>query len=57
VVAPLSEWSVANKSNSIEVPDFSNGKWETNEPVDVELKRGGTTGVRVAAEAESQLNV
>ena len=57
VVAPLSEWSVANRSNSIEIPDFSNGSWKTNEPVDVELKRGGTTGVRVAAEAESQLNV
>lgn len=57
VVAPLSEWSVANRSNSIEIPDFSNGSWKTNEPVDVELKRGGTTGVRIAAEAESQLNV
>ena len=57
VIGPLSEWSVANKSNSIDVPDFTNGKWQTNEPVDVELKRGGTTGVRVAAEAESQLNV
>ncbi len=57
VIGPLSEWSVANKSNSIDIPDFTNGKWETNEPVDVELKRGGTTGVRIAAEAESQLNV
>ena len=57
VVAPLSEWSVANRSNSIEIPDFTNGKWQTNEPVDVELKLGGTTGVRVAAKAENQLNV
>jgi len=57
VVAPLSEWSVANRSNSIEVPDFTNGAWKTNTPVDITLSKGGTTGVRVLAEAESQLNV
>jgi hypothetical protein len=57
VVGPLSEWSVANRSDSIDVPDFTNGSWKTNEPVDIELKRGGTTGVKVTAEAESQLNV
>jgi hypothetical protein len=57
VVAPLSEWSVANRSDSIDVPDFTNGSWKTNEPVDIELKRGGTTGVKVTAEAESQLDV
>ncbi|MBT3384490.1 MAG: Gfo/Idh/MocA family oxidoreductase [Prolixibacteraceae bacterium] len=57
VIAPLSEWSVANRSNSIEVPDFTNGAWKTNTPVDVELSKGGTTGVRITAEAESQLDV
>jgi predicted dehydrogenase len=57
VVAPLSEWSVANKSNSIEVPDFTNGAWKTNKPVDVSLSQGGTTGVKIKAEAGSQLNV
>jgi hypothetical protein len=57
VIAPLSEWSVANRSNSINVPDFTNGAWQTNTPVDVTLAQGGTTGVRVMAEAESQLNI
>ena len=57
VVAPLSEWSVANRSNSIDVPDFTNGAWQTNEPVDIELAKGGTTGVRVTAEVESQMDV
>jgi len=57
VVGPLSEWSVANRSDSIDVPDFTNGSWKTNEPVDIELKRGGTTGVKITAEAESQLDI
>lgn len=57
VVAPLSEWSVANRSNSIDVPDFSNGSWKTNKPLDVTLSQGGTTGVKVKTEAESQLKL
>ncbi len=57
VIAPLSEWSVANRSNSIDVPDFTNGAWKTNKPVDITLSQGGTTGVKVTAEAESQLDV
>ncbi len=47
VIAPLSEWSVANRSNSIDVPDFTNGAWKTNVPVDVSLSQGGTTGFRL----------
>jgi hypothetical protein len=42
-VAPLSEWSVAHGSNSIEVPDFTGGSWKTNSPVDILLEKGGTT--------------
>ncbi len=57
VISPLSEWSVANRSNSIDVPDFTNGAWKTNTPVDVELKQGGTTGVREAVKAEGQLTI
>lgn len=45
-VAPLSEWSVANRSNSIDVPDFTAGAWKNNKPVDISLIGGGTTGVR-----------
>lgn len=57
VVAPLSEWSVANRSNSIDVPDFTNGSWKNNVPVDVTLSQGGTTGVNIKTEAASQMNV
>ncbi|TLU98714.1 Gfo/Idh/MocA family protein [Dyadobacter luticola] len=46
VISSLSEWSVANKSNSIEVPDFTNGAWKKNKPVDIALKEGGNTGVK-----------
>jgi hypothetical protein len=44
-IAPLSEWSVANNSNSIKVPDFTGGSWRTNTPVDILLEKGGTTQV------------
>ena len=36
-IAPLSEWSVANRSNSIDVPDFTRGGWENNKPVSLNL--------------------
>lgn len=46
-IAPLSEWSVANRSNSINVPDFTSGSWKINRPVDITLEKGGTTKVLV----------
>jgi hypothetical protein len=46
-ISPLSEWSVANRSNSIDVPDFTGGAWKTNRPVEITLKGGGTTKVIV----------
>jgi len=45
-VAPLSEKSVANRSNSIDVPDFTRGAWKTNKPMELTLKGSGTTGVK-----------
>lgn len=45
VVAPLSEWSVANRSQSIEVPDFTCGSWKNNKPHGINLETGGTTGI------------
>lgn len=45
VVTPLSEWSVANKSKSIEFPDFTNKNWETNKPMELTLAGGGSTKV------------
>jgi hypothetical protein len=58
-VAPLSEWSVANRSQSIDVPDFTCGAWKTNKPHDINLESGGNTlvlEVKEVAEVE-QLNV
>ncbi|SIS95852.1 Gfo/Idh/MocA family protein [Belliella pelovolcani] len=46
-ISPLSEWSVAHRSNSIDVPDFTGGSWKTNKPVDISLNGGGTTKVIV----------
>src|SRR5688572_5648953 len=47
-VTPLSEKSVANKSRSLDVPDFTRGNWKTNKPVDLSLQGGATTTVRNA---------
>ncbi|MDD4632533.1 MAG: acetylgalactosaminidase, partial [Proteiniphilum sp.] len=47
VIGPLSEWSVANRSAPIDIPDFTNGSWKTNQPHDISLKSGGTTDVVV----------
>ena len=44
-IAPLSEWSVAHKSSPVDVPDFTDGSWKTNTPVDILLEKGGTTKV------------
>jgi hypothetical protein len=47
-IVPLSSWSVQNRSNSIDVPDFTVGAWQTNLPnMDIALTRGGTTRVMV----------
>jgi len=46
-IAPLSEWSVANRSNSIDVPDFTGGAWQKNAPVDITFRGGGTTNVKI----------
>jgi hypothetical protein len=58
-VAPLSEWSVANRSQSIDVPDFTGGSWKSNVPHGINLETGGTTKVLEVAEVkeELQLNV
>lgn len=43
---PLSQASVAKKSRTIDIPDFTRGSWRTNKPVDLTLNGGATTGVR-----------
>ncbi|HMI05225.1 MAG TPA: Gfo/Idh/MocA family oxidoreductase [Pedobacter sp.] len=44
-ILPLSEKSLANRSNSVDIPDFTRGFWKTNKPVDVSMSTGGTTKV------------
>lgn len=41
----LSEKSINNRSNSIDIPDFTGGSWKKNKPVDLSLSQGGTTGI------------
>jgi hypothetical protein len=53
-IAPLSEWSVANRSQSITVPDFTNGLWRTNLPHEINLESGGTTKVLEATELKEE---
>lgn len=48
-IAPLSESSVAKRSRSIDVPDFTRGAWKTNKPVNLTLENGGNTGIRKVA--------
>ena len=45
VIGPLSEWSVANGSQPIAVPDFTMGRWKANQVHNIHLETGGTTKV------------
>jgi len=42
-IAPLSELSVSNRSQSVDVPDFTCGSWKNNQKVDISLQYGGNT--------------
>ena len=55
----LSEKSVKNRSNSVDVPDFTRGGWKTTKPlglVDVDLARMGLSVGNVKKD-NAQLNV
>jgi hypothetical protein len=56
-ITPLSIASIANRSNSVDVPDFTRGNWKTNKPVALEL--AAVTQVRDVKKVDSsvQLNV
>jgi hypothetical protein len=45
-ITPLSASSVAKKSKSVDIPDFTRGAWKTNQPVNLTLDGGATTKVR-----------
>jgi predicted dehydrogenase len=46
-IAPLSEKSVAQRSHSLDIPDFTRGEWKTNKPVNLSLDGGGNTELRI----------
>ncbi len=56
-IAPLSEWSVANRSQSIDVPDFTGGSWKTNKPHGINLETGGTTKVLEVVEEKEVMHL
>lgn len=45
-VFPLSEMSVNNRSQAVDIPDFTRGAWKKNSPIDVSLSKGGNTAVK-----------
>ncbi|HZH72278.1 MAG TPA: Gfo/Idh/MocA family oxidoreductase [Mariniphaga sp.] len=45
-VVPLSEWSVAHSSTPVKFPDYTCGAFTTNAPIDLELLKGGNTGIK-----------
>lgn len=47
VIAPLTEKSVASRSASVDIPDFTNGSWKTNKPIDLSMTSGGNTKVKI----------
>lgn len=46
-ISPLSQSSVAHRSTSVDIPDFTKGAWKQNKPVDISLAQGGTTTVKL----------
>jgi hypothetical protein len=48
-ITPLSIKSIANRSDSADVPDFTHGHWATNKPVSLELEAyTGVHGIQTA---------
>lgn len=45
-IGPLSKWSVANKSATIQVPDFTRGSWQNNLPDEFSIDHGNLTPVK-----------
>ena len=45
-IVPLTEWSVANRSYPVRIPDFTRGAWQNNKPgMDIDLEGGGNTRI------------
>ena len=58
-ITPLSEWSNANISAPIDIPELTRVSWKTNEPGELKLKGRGKTTVRKLKKlnSEGQLDV
>jgi hypothetical protein len=56
-VGLLSELSVANRSASTDIPDFTCGSYKTNKPVDISLSQGGNTGIRSSGKTGSDIQL
>jgi predicted dehydrogenase len=46
-IISLTKQSVANRSSAVDIPDFTNGAWKSNKPVDISLENGANTKVRL----------
>ncbi len=56
-IVPLSVEST-KKGKTVEFPDFTQGAWISNKPLELTLKGGGNTGIRAKKDAKSnQLSV
>lgn len=49
-IAPLSEQSVASRSKTVDVPDFTRGAWKSNKPMTLALDGAATTTLRNISE-------
>ena len=56
-VAPLSCQSVANRSQSVDVPDFTRGAWKTNRPLQIVDVDPALLPVQAVQESAEQLDV
>lgn len=57
VDSSIGNLSVANRSQSIDVPDFTGGSWKTNKPHGINLETGGTTKVLEIKEVDADYSV
>lgn len=46
-IIALSKESISKRSSSVDIPDFTDGAWKKNKPVDISLQTGGNTGVKL----------
>jgi hypothetical protein len=45
-IIPLSEWSVAHRSATMDLPDFTRGSWEKNSPLELSIDHANLTNAK-----------